>query len=56
MTSPVNGQIVTDSVLYFTWNESPSTTVYEFLITDESSDPNNEKILFYTKVMNATEL
>lgn len=56
MTSPVNGQVVTDSVLYFTWDESPSTTVYEFLITDDSSDPNNEKILFYTKVQNATAL
>jgi len=56
MKIPMNGQVVNDSVLSFTWKGSPSNTSYEFKITDESSDPNNEKILFYTKVQDATEL
>lgn len=56
MTTPIKGQVVYGSVLFFTWKGSPSNTSYEFQITDGSSDPNNEKILFYTKVQDATEL
>lgn len=52
----MNGQVVNDSVLFFKWERSPTNISYEFRITDGSSDPNNEKILFYTKVQDATEL
>lgn len=56
MISPINGQVLSASVLSFTWEGSPSNTSYEFRITDESPDLNDERILFYTKVQNATEL
>ncbi len=56
MISPINGQVLSASVLLFTWEGSPSNISYEFRITDESPDLNDERILFYTKVQNATEL